>query len=109
MNSLFKQYPNLQVYFETSDGTQFYKEETAKTHAKSLQDKEVKTVKRSSVKEEVKNEEVKETAKEIIAKSVEMDLETVQKYLKAENELEAPRKTVLEALTARISELENAG
>ena len=48
-------------------------------------------------------------AKEIIAKSVEMDLETVQKYLKAENELEAPRKTVLEALTARISELENAG
>lgn len=103
MSDLFKQYPNMSEYYETSDGTPFFKIETANTHARTLENKKVKTI----VRPEEKDDEIKtETAKEIIAKIPEMDLETAQDYLAAEESLEAPRKTVVDALEKRIAELQ---
>ncbi|MEG2078322.1 MAG: hypothetical protein RSA74_14700 [Chryseobacterium sp.] len=90
-------------YFETSDGEQFFKEDPAKLHARSLKDQKVKTVSRPDETEVSKTE----TAKDIVVKSVEMDLETAREYLATEEALEAPRKTVVEALQKRIAEIEN--
>lgn len=103
MSDLFKLYPNMSEYYETSDGTPFFKIETANTHARTLENKKVKTVYRS---EEYDDETKPETAKEIIAKLPDMDLETAQDYLTAEESLETPRKTVVEAIEKRISELQ---
>lgn len=102
MSDLFKQYPNLTEYFKTSDGETFYKEEPAKTHARSLENKKVERVERPSETLESKTE----TAKDIIAKAALMDLETAKDYLAKEEELEQPRKTVTDALQKRIDELE---
>ncbi|KMQ70314.1 hypothetical protein [Chryseobacterium koreense] len=97
---IFKDTPDLQEYFETSDGQRFYKEDLAKNHARSLEDKSVATVYRD---QEI--EATKETAKEIIAKIPEMDLQTAKEYLEAENS-DDPRKSVVKALIKRIAELE---
>lgn len=105
MSELFKQYPNLSEYFETSDGEKFFKEDPAKVHGRTLKDKSVKTVSRPVENEE--SEELKpDTVKQILATLANMDLETVQKFLTAENEKETPRKTVTDALEKRITELE---
>jgi hypothetical protein len=50
-NSIFKANPKLDCYFETSDGTPFYTDYAANTHAKSLDNKSVKTVHRSDAVE----------------------------------------------------------
>lgn len=104
-NEIFTDKPDLQEYFETSDGTQFYKEDLARNHGRTLEDKTVKNVSRNDVSE---TESAKETAKEILAKLPEMDLETAEEYLEAENSDEFPRKTVVAALTKRIAELEGS-
>lgn len=108
MSDLFNQYPKMSEYFQTSDGQKFFKEDTAKLHAKSLEDKNIKKVERpSKSKATVQDETKTETAKDIVAKSAEMDLATAQDYLATEEALEAPRKTVVEALQKRIAELQN--
>lgn len=101
MDNIFNEKPNLQEYFATSDGTKFYTETMAKNHAKTLEDKEVAHVTRPAEDDAV------ETAKEIIKKAAEMDLETANDYLDAETSLENPRKSVVAALEKRIEELEN--
>ena len=97
----FKNNPDLKEYFETSDGTQFYKEDLAKNHARDLEDKTVKSVSRNEEKDEIKM-----TAPEIVAMIPEMDLETANSYLDAESLLSKPRKTVVEALETHIESLE---
>ncbi|ROH98406.1 hypothetical protein EGI16_21465 [Chryseobacterium sp. G0240] len=104
MSDLFKQYPDLSHYYETSDGTPFYKEETAQTYAKTLNDKRIKAVYREDIIDEEGPKT--ETAKEIIAKLPDMDLETAQDYLTAEESLETPRTTVVAAIQKRIAELQ---
>ena len=42
--SIFKANPSLDCYFETSDGNAFYTENAAKSYAKDLDDKKVKTI-----------------------------------------------------------------
>lgn len=109
MSELFKQYPNMSEYFETSDGEKFFKEDPAKVHGRTLKNKTVKTVTRPEAEDVIINPATKpggETVKQIIAKLPEMDLETAKKYLDEENELETPRKTVTDALEKRIKELE---
>ena len=101
----FKENPNLQEYFETSDGTAFYKEDHAKDHARNLEDKTVKTVTKD---QEDEPENSRETAKDILAKVPAMDLTTAEEYLDAENDEEFPRKTVVAAITKRITELEDS-
>ena len=104
----FKDNPELQEYFETSDGTAFYKEDLAKNHARNLEDKSVKPVFRKEGKTAKGNDEgQKETFADIIAKAPEMDLETLVQYIDAENLLPKPRKSVVDALAARLDELEN--
>ncbi len=41
---VFKKYPKLDRYYETSDGMKFFRENDARNHAKTLDDKSVKTV-----------------------------------------------------------------
>lgn len=99
-NDTFKNHPDLQEYFETSDGTKFYKEDLAKNHARTLKNKSVEQV--------FKDQDIqadRETAKEIAAKIPTMDLETAQEYLEGEN-LQDPRKTVVAGLEKRIAELQ---
>lgn len=101
MENVFEQYPNLEEYYETSDGQKFFKESAAKTHARTLEDKKVTTVKREDFKPKGKS------ANEILALVTEMDMETAQEYLEAEKELKNPRQSVVNALEERIKELEN--
>lgn len=101
-NTFFKDHPNVNEYFETSDGHKFYTENLAKNHAfstKTLADKSITHVSRPA------ESEVKETATDIVAKAAEMDIETAQDYLDNENAADKPRKTVVDALTKRIDEL----
>lgn len=106
MSDLFKQYPFMSEYYETSDGTPFFKIETANTYARTLKDKRVKTVSRPDENENDEDLPKTETAKEIIAKLSEMDMETAQDYLTAEESLETPRTTVVAAIQKRIAELQ---
>lgn len=41
---IFKANPQVECYFETSDGQKFYKDFDAKTHSKSLESKKIKKV-----------------------------------------------------------------
>ncbi|MBU2526164.1 MAG: hypothetical protein KKC03_06155 [Bacteroidetes bacterium] len=43
---IFKQYPKIDSFFETSDGAQFFTAQDASAHAGSLKDKKVKEIKR---------------------------------------------------------------
>lgn len=104
MDEIFKNNPDLHEYYETSDGQKFYTENLARNHARSLDKNEVQHVTRNGGEEQ----EVKPLkAADIIAQAPEMDLDTACDYLDAELALEKPRKTVVEALKNRITEIEN--
>ncbi|WP_271783873.1 hypothetical protein [Aquimarina algiphila] len=45
-DKIFKQYPRLTKYFKTSDGFSFFSENAAETHARNLDNKNVKTIER---------------------------------------------------------------
>lgn len=47
---VFKQYPKIDSYFETSDGAQFFSTQDASAHARNLKDKKVTEVKRPEKK-----------------------------------------------------------
>ncbi|QDP85198.1 hypothetical protein FNJ88_06325 [Chryseobacterium sp. SNU WT5] len=96
----FKNHPDLQEYFETSDGTKFYKEDLAKNHARTLEDKAVTAVSRPE------EAEVKKPAAEILELIPDMDIDDATEFLMAENLLAKPRKSVVEALTAHLEELQ---
>ncbi|AYZ11912.1 hypothetical protein EGY05_08225 [Chryseobacterium arthrosphaerae] len=104
-DTFFKDHPNVNEYFETSDGHKFYTENLAKNHAfstKTLTDKSVTKVERPA--ETV----TKESANDILAKVAEMDIDTAQEYLDNENAADKPRKTVVYALSKKIEELNQA-
>lgn len=101
MSDVFKKYPNLEKYYQTSDGEKFFTESPAYNHAKTLENKKVETVERKAEVEKPKS------AAEIIAMVPEMELETAEATLEAENSMDKPRKSVVDALVKRISELEN--
>lgn len=46
MDDVFKRNPDLKKYYETVDGTKFYKEDAARAHAKTLESDKVVTVDR---------------------------------------------------------------
>ncbi len=99
--NIFNQYPNLEEYFETSDGQKFFKETAAKTHARTLEDKSVNKVKRTDTKKP-------QSSTDILALVSSMDLATAQMYLEQEKSLETPRITILKALEGKINKLQNA-
>lgn len=96
--SIFEQYPNLEEYFETSDGQKFFKETAAKTHARTLADKEVKKVLKKDFKEASK-------PKTIPIKKV--GLEELKALLEKEKSEKKPNAKEIEALEKRIAEFEN--
>lgn len=49
MDNVFKNNPELKVYYKTADGTAFYTEPDARMHARSLSDKSVEPVYRSVI------------------------------------------------------------
>lgn len=100
MSDVFTDNPNMKSYFQTSDGTKFYDENSAKNHGKTLQDQSVEEVKRPAETEDSKSN----TAKDIIAMAPEMTLEDAQEYLDTENQSEKPRATVIAALEKRIND-----
>tara|TARA_R100000306_G_C4376873_1_gene142305 strand:+ start:2922 stop:3446 length:525 start_codon:yes stop_codon:yes gene_type:complete len=53
MNEVFKTHPNLKKYFKTSDGVKFYDEDAAKTHARTLENRTVETVHRTTKVQEI--------------------------------------------------------
>ncbi len=96
--NIFEQYPNLEEYFETSDGQKFFKETAANTHSRTLEDKEVKRVLKKDFKEALK-------PKTIPIKKVE--LEELKALLEKEKSEKTPNTERIEALEKSIAELEN--
>jgi len=60
---IFKQYPKLDSFFETSDGAQFFNANDASAHARNLKNKKVNEVKRPEAKPEAAGAEKSEKAK----------------------------------------------
>lgn len=65
MNEIFKQNPNLEKYYGTSDGEAFYNENDAKNHAKNLDDKTVESVFNEKYLEVIDSEDITEEQKEL--------------------------------------------
>jgi hypothetical protein len=59
---IFDAHPKLDCYFKTSDGSCFYTENAAETHAKTLENKNVKTIVRESKAVESKEEATSDIA-----------------------------------------------
>lgn len=55
----FKNYPGVNEFHFTSDGTAFFTEADAKSHAASLEDKKVESVKREDIEAEGKEAKAK--------------------------------------------------
>lgn len=101
---IFEQNPKLDVIYKTSDKTPFYTELNAKSHAKSLKDKNVEKVTRASVLKSSKN------SSNGSKPSVEERIKTIS-ALTTVNEVKADLKgekatTVKAAGAKRIEELE---
>lgn len=77
MNKIFKNNPQLNEYFETSDGQAFYSESAAKMHARSLDDKKVSNVVRKESETETKSNE---TGKEVTLPNSDQRKQLVERY-----------------------------
>ena len=113
MKSIFDLHPNLDAYFETSDGVKFFNHSDAATHARSLENKKVKKVGRPA-KKAPKTE--KATAKDRIAAINQMDsIEAVQKALEGETAAGVIKagmdkiKALEEALAKQTGESDDTG
>ena len=98
---IFKQHPNLEVFYQTSDGTAFFKEHDAKNHAKTLKSKKVTAV--FSEGEEIPFNETKEhiVSQEDLANNPELGDAGIQPGDVIEINADANR----EDLVARYTEL----
>lgn len=104
MNDVFKRNPDLKKYYETVDGTKFYKEDAAKAHAKRLESKTVKTVERPLEK----NAEGKPAkAKPNKGNNAGSDSKTVDSKDLSAFEAAKLRKEAIEKLTT-VAEIEKA-
>jgi hypothetical protein len=108
---VFKNYPKAQKVAVTSDGEAFITDEgdnAVKNHSKKNRyGKELEIV--PFTRDNINAEGKGTTAKEVIASIKEAaTLEAVQALLAAENALETPRKSVVDAANARIKELQPA-
>lgn len=115
--SVFELNENLEAYHQTSDGTKFFREYDAKSHARGLKDKEIKRVKRKDeVSEENTDAPAKKEKKASKGKSLtpmqeaKLRAEAVDKLENVEAVKEALKdetaKSVIKAGEARIETLE---
>lgn len=109
MDELFEKHPNLERYYETSDGTKFYKEHHAQTHARTLSDRDVETVKRkdqAKSKTKPKRKGKKDLSPMAAAKLRVEAIEEMQSVSEVEAALkDETAKTVKEAGANRIATL----
>lgn len=107
---IFKENKDVNVLYKTADGQVFIRENRAKLHANSLPNGKQKVV---EVKIDIKDIDVNQpeeldltSADDIIDWAEQSDSpDSLQEYLKAENERKKPRVTVVEALENRLEEL----
>lgn len=92
MDKVFKNHPNLKVYYKTADGVAFYTENAAQLHAKSLEKKEIKAVFRSAV--ELHEKAMDNIEQEKLQEKVQADVLSV---VQTEDEKEAEGKAKQEA------------
>lgn len=55
MDQIFKDNPKVDIYYKTSDGTPFFSKNAAQNHAKTLEQKNIETITRGSVKNSEEN------------------------------------------------------
>lgn len=71
-NEIFKANPNLDLYYQTSDGEPFFTENAAHNHAKGLKNKSVTPVYRSDAEESDEEDSTDDNANEIFEKFKEI-------------------------------------
>jgi hypothetical protein len=84
MDKIFNDKPSLQECFKTADGQYFYAENTAKLHAKSLDDKTVEHLERPLVELSAADELAEKTVKELKAIAKEREIPYDGKPTKAQ-------------------------
>ena len=106
---VFNKYPSTEVLYATTDGQFFLQENRAQLHAsnKSLGLPKIITRDLNNIEVAEVTEEKGLSVKELktLVKATN-DNATLEKMLEKENNTEAPRKTAIEAIEARIVELE---
>lgn len=110
MNEIFKNHPELEKYYETSDGTAFYNESNARNHARTLEDKTVKAVNRNpETKEPEKKKQKPKNGKPNPFESAKLRIEAINELNTVEEVEQAlseeTAKTVLKAGAERIAAL----
>ncbi|MBV7268374.1 hypothetical protein [Winogradskyella luteola] len=109
-DKLFKDYPNAEKGYVTNDGNAFLSKNRADLHASSDEKLKVTEFENENSGVADKNNDASDTlskADDIIEFAKTADAESAKKYLDAENEAKKPRKTVVEALKARLDELKS--
>jgi len=108
---IFSNNPTIDLYYKTSDGTPFFTKNVAQNHAKTLEDKSVSKVTRTSLKTAVlvtdgisAKDEVKEPKK---GKTVKTEQETVKDV--KEPDAEKANTTVQEQPTAPADQVKDEG
>ena len=97
---VFKTYPKVDEFFETSDEQKFFNESDAKNHARKLKDKHISKLERGV---EMAKQSSKPSAEERIEAIGKLEtVEAVNEALKGET-----AKTVKQAGEDRIAELES--
>lgn len=89
MNDVFKQHPDLEKYYTTSDGESFYNENDAKNYAKTLKVKTVETVFNENFLEVIDTEDL--TDEQIEMAKFEAD-QKAQEEIEAAEKIEADKK-----------------
>lgn len=98
MNKIFQNNPQLDAYFETSDGMPFYTENAAKNHAKDLKDKEVKRIERDVEVVEDNSSE----APEYDMSMTRSELDKVADFYEVDTSKAAKKQDVIDLIDARL-------
>jgi|SRR5690554_235127 len=98
MSKIFQNNPQLDAYFETSDGTPFYTENAAKNHARDLKDKEVKRIDRDV---EVVEDNSSETP-EYDMSMTRPELEKVADFYEVDTSEAAKKQDVIDLIDAKL-------
>lgn len=110
----FKSKPHIKAVYGTSDGFLFEKEPDAKSHARSLSAKGVETFKNVSQGVPASSPDQTEAPKGLLdqnapeaikALNEAIDVKMLQAYSEQEQNSSKPRKTVIDAIEARLEEL----
>lgn len=95
MNQIFKDNPKVDVYYTTSDDTPFFSKNAAQNHAKTLDQKNIETITRGSVKNSEQDnlnnsDDLKTKVQEIVEKGAEgLQVQNDEQKLTPKQQLQA--------------------